>query len=178
MGAGRSSGDCFPASDDSQEGWPKTGHYILSEEKSEGAQLLVAGIDPIYAARREMAHYAGDPCGHVVLGPNQRVRLIAEMVGDPSKEIPWQTWIVTNIEFQSIEQFNTDLLTFVQEQQQMYRATAEALESRGLLEKWGVEQSLPLLYLSLSDGRGIGIEPISTDTIHLPDRVEWSPWRY
>jgi hypothetical protein len=46
MGVG-GSGDCGFTSDDSQEGWPKTGHYILSKEKSEGAMLVVAGIDPI-----------------------------------------------------------------------------------------------------------------------------------
>jgi len=176
MGVG-SAGDCFLAPDEGQRGWPKTGQYILSEERSEGAMLVVAGIDPIYATRRETSHYAGDPCSRVTLGPNERVHLIAELLGDPAEEIPWQTWLVANIEFQSIEKFNTDLLAFVQEQQQMYRATAEALESRELLEKWEVQQSLPLLYLSLSDERGKGAEPISRDAIHLPDRVAWSPWR-
>jgi len=172
------SDDCGITSDDSQEGWPKTGQYILSKEKSEGAMLVVVGIDPIYAVRRETSHYAGDPCSHVALGPNERVRLIAEMLGNPSKEIPWQTRVVENIEFQSMEQFKIDLLAFVEEQQQMHRATAEALESRGLLEKWEAQQSLPLLRLSLSDERGKGAEPISKDSIHLPDRVEWAPSPY
>jgi hypothetical protein len=177
MGMG-SSGDCFLTPDDSQEGWPNTGRYVLSEEKSQGAQLLVAGIDPIYATRLETSHFAGDPCSRVALGPTQRVRLIAEMLGNPPEGIPWQTRVVANIQFQSVEQFNTDLLAFVQEQQQMYRATAEALESGQLLEKWEVQQSLPPLYLNLIDERGAGAEPISRDAIHLPDRVEWSPSRY
>jgi hypothetical protein len=125
--------------------------------------------------RRETSHYGGDPCSFVALGPNERVRLIAEMLGNPPKEIPWQTRVVANIEFQSMEQFKIDLLAFVEEQQQMYRATAEELESRGLLEKWEAQQSLPLLRLSLSDIREKGAEPISKDSIHLPDRVEWAP---
>jgi hypothetical protein len=177
MGVGGSA-DCGSTPNDSQEGWPKTGQYILSKEKSDGAMLLVAGIDPVYAVRRETSHYAGDPCSFVALGPNERVRLIAEMLGNPPKEIPWQTRVVANIEFQSMEQFKIDLLAFVEEQQQMYRATAEELESRGLLEKWESQQSFPLLRLSLSDERGEGVEPISKDSIHLPGRVEWSPSAY
>lgn len=172
------SGSCAFTSYDSQEGWPKTGQYILSQQKSEGAMLLVPGIDPIYAKRHETTHYGGNPCSFVALGPNQRVRLIAQMLGDPPEAIPWRTAVVTNIEFQSVEQFHIDLLAFVEEQQQMYRSTAQALESRGLLEKWQVQQSLPLLRLSLSDMRGQGAEAISKDDIHLPDRVEWSSQPY
>ncbi len=172
------SGSCAFTSDDSQEGWPKTGQYILSQQMGDGAMLLAAGIDPIYATRHEKTHYGGDPCSFVALGPNQRVRLIAQMLGDPPEAIPWRTAVVTNIEFQSVEQFHIDLLAFVEEQQQMYRLTAQALESRGLLEKWQVQQSLPLLQLSLSDMREQRAEPISKDDIHLPDRVKWSlqPW--
>ena len=177
MGMGESS-DCGPTSDDSQEGWPKTGQYILSREMSEGAMLIVAGSDPIYSVRRETSHYAGDTCSDLALGPNQRVRLIADMMGNPPQGIPWQTRVVANIEFLSIEQFNVDLLAFVEEQQQMYRETAEALESRGLLDKSEVQQSLPVMHLSLSDERGKGAEQISKDAIHLPDRVEWSPRPY
>ncbi len=172
------SGSCGITSDDSQEGWPKIGQYILSQQKSEGAMLLVAGIDPIYATRHEKTHYGGDPCSFLALGPNQRVRLIAQMLGDPPEVIPWKTAVVTNIEFQSVEQFHIDLLAFVEEQQQMYRSTAQALESRGLLEKWQVQQSLPVLRLSLSDMREQSAEPISKDDIHLPARVEWSSQPY
>lgn len=177
MGMG-SSGDCAFTSNDSQDGWPQIGQYLLSKEKSEGAVLLVAGTDPIYAVRREKSHYTGDPCSFVTLGPNQRLRLVAEMLGDPPERIPWQTDLVVNIEFQSIEQFNVDLLAFVEEQQQMYRATAGALEFRGVLETWETQQSLPRLHLSLDDERGKGAEPISKDAIHLPDRVEWSSSLY
>ncbi len=174
MGMGES-GDCGPTSDDSREAWPGTGQYILSEEKSEGAMLVVAGIDPIYATRRQASHFAGDPCGLVALGAKQRVRLIAEMLGKPPEEIPWETRVFKNIEFQSVQELNVELLAFLEEQQQMYRETAEALESRGLLEGSEVEQSLPVMHLSLSDERGEDVEPISKDAIHLPDRVEWSP---
>jgi hypothetical protein len=174
MGMGSSS-DCGPRSDDSREGWPKTGQYILSKEKSEGAMLVVAGIDPIFATRRETSHFAGDPCSFVTLDPTQRVRLLAEMLGNPREGIPWATREFTNIEFHSVQEFNVELLAFVEEQQQMYRETAEVLESRGLLEKSEVQQSLPVMQLSLSDERGKGAEPISKDAIHLPDRVEWSP---
>jgi hypothetical protein len=169
------SGDCAFTSDDSEEGWPKTGQYTLSKENGQGGALVVAGIDPIYAVRREASHYAGDICGSVALGPNERARLIGEMLGNRSREIPWSTTVVANIEFQSIEQFKSDLLALVEEQQRMYRATAEELESRGLLEKGEVQRSVPLLTLSLVDERGKSTERIAEDSIDLPDRVEWAP---
>lgn len=129
----------------------------------------------IYATRRETSHFAGDPCSFVALDPKQRVRLIAEMLGNPPEEIPWATRVFTNIEFQSVQEFNVALLAFVEEQQQMYRETAEALESRGLLEKSEAQQSIPMMHLSLNDERGKGADPISEDAIHLPDRVESPP---
>jgi hypothetical protein len=131
------SGSCAFTSYDSQEGWPKTGQYILSQQESEGARVLVDGIDPIYATRHETTHYGGDPCRFVALGPNQRVRLIARMRGDLPEAIPWRTAVVTNIEFRSVEQFDIDLLAFVEKQQRMYRSAAQALESLGAPGKSG-----------------------------------------
>jgi hypothetical protein len=173
MGKG-TAGDCFGESDTEKEGWPKSGKYFLSREKSEGAMLLVGGIDPVYATRHESYHFSRDPCGFVALRPEQRVRLIEEMLGNSEEEVRWQTQVTKNIEFQSMDQFSIDLLAFVVEQQQMYRATAEALEARGLMDKAEVQRSLPLLRLELDDMRGKSSEPISKEAIHLPDRVEWA----
>jgi hypothetical protein len=175
QGAGGSGsvGDCFNESDQEKEDWPKIGQYILSKEKSEGAMLLVGGIDPLYAKRIEKYHFAGDPCSRVVLGPNESVRLIEEMLGSSEEGLPWKTQVTENIEFQSKEQFTVALLGFVEKQQAMYRATAEALEAKGLLEKFEVQQSLPMLLLDLSDARGAGAEPLTKEAIPLPDRVKW-----
>jgi hypothetical protein len=96
------------------------------------------------------------------------------MLGNSEEEVRWQTQVTKNIEFQSMDQFSIDLLAFVVEQQQMYRATAEALEARGLMDKAEVQRSLPLLRLELDDMRGKSSEPISKEAIHLPDRVEWA----
>jgi hypothetical protein len=173
MGTG-SAGDCFNETDQEKEGWPKSGQYILSKEKTDGAVLLVGGIDPVYATRQERYHFNGDPCGVVVLRPEQRVRLIEEMLGNSEKDLLWQTQLTENIEFQSKEQFTVALLGFVEKQQEMYRVTAEALESKGLMEKFEVQQSLPTLVLELDDVRGTGADPITKEAIHLPDRVEWA----
>jgi len=173
-GSGGSAGDCFIESDREKEGWPKSGQYILSREKSEGVMLLEAGIDPVYATRVERYHFDGDPCSRVVLRPEQRLRLIEEMLGVSDEKLSWQTQVTNSIEFRSAEQFTFDLLAFVEKQQEMYRATAEALEAKGLIEKSVVQQSLPMLLLDLADVRGAGAEPIEKGTIHLPDRVEWA----
>jgi hypothetical protein len=167
-------GCCGFVADTPREGWPTFGQYALSTQWTEGAVLLVEGIDPIYAIRFESTHYLGERCGNVRLGPYQRLQLIAELLNVPPDGIPWKTYVETTIEFESLEQFNFALLGFVEEQQRMYRATAEALEARGVLTRSEVSQSQPQLELNLSDERGEKAEPISTNAINLPDRVEWS----
>ena len=156
------------------ENWPKIGQYKLSKEKSNGASLVVGGIDPIYATREESNDYLGNEARGVALGPEQRRRLIAQMLGVTPEEIPWKTFVQTTIEYQSPEQFHVALLGFVEEQQQMYRATAEALERRELLQTSEVLRSLPTLQLTLMDMRGEErTEPLPKDA-KLPDRVMWS----
>jgi hypothetical protein len=97
------------------------------------------------------------------------------MLNVSPEEIPWETNPQTTIEFGSREQFNGALLAFVQEQQHMYRATAEALEARKLLAPSEVLHSLPLLKLNLSDERAEVAAPLPKDA-NLPDRVEWWPY--
>jgi hypothetical protein len=161
---------------ESREDWPVVGQYALSKQKSEGAMLLVAGLDPIYATRKQSAQYLGDACAMsmgVSLGPVERFRLIAEMLDTPPEEIPWQIRPSTAIEFQSIQQFDNDLRAFIQEQQDMYRATVDALRDRDLLTPSEAEQCLPELTLQLIDERDAGATPIPKRS-DLPPHVEWS----
>jgi len=70
----------------------------------------------------------------------------------------------------------------LEEQQEMYRATAKELEARGLLDPSEVPQSLLQMDLDLTDARWVDsdgelpkdAEPIPKDAIKLPPRVEWS----
>jgi hypothetical protein len=174
IGSGHCDGACGPSSDLSREGWPLIGQYALSKQKTDGAFLLVAGVDPIYATRRESAHYLGEGCGMgVYLGSGERLRLIAEMLGLTPEEIPWQTEVSKSVEFQSVEQFNHAVLDFVEEQQQKYRATVTAMAAHGLLTSSEAEQSLPKLELELTDMRGEVATPMP-DPPDLPSRVELS----
>jgi hypothetical protein len=166
-------GSCFSSAEIPREDWPVTARYALSKQKSAGAILLVAGIDPIYATRQQSAHSSAEPCGNIYLGPSERFRLIAEMLDVSPEEIRWETMVQTNIEFQSLEQFNNAVLTFVEGQQQKYRATADALVDRELLTRSEALQSLPELKLQLIDMRGDGATPIPS-LPNLPSRVRWS----
>jgi hypothetical protein len=171
-------GSCASFSEPDRYDWPLTGRYELSGVRSEGASVIVTGIDSIYVTRVESTRYLGNGCGMsggLYLGPEQRRRLIAEMLNVSPEEIPWETNPQTTIEFGSREQFNGALLAFVQEQQHMYRATAEALEARKLLAPSEVLHSLPLLKLNLSDERAEVAAPLPKDA-NLPDRVEWWPY--
>src|SRR5271163_1252980 len=144
--------------------WPMIGQYSLYEGKDYGDLQLVGGIDPVYARPFESSHYRGS-FSAVSLGPNQRVRLIAEMLEISAEDIPWKTMVDRTIEFESPGQFEGALTDFVNEQQEMHRATVAALEARKLLTVSEAERSLPQLEVILNDGRGEDAEP-------LPDRLE------
>ena len=177
-----SAGDCFGSSKPQHDGWPESGQYRLSGEMSDGASLLVAGAQPIYVSRVESSRYLGDTCdrlGGLYLGAEQRRHFIAEMLCVASEAIPWKTDPRRDIEFESFQQFHGELLAFIDEQEQMYRATAKALVARGLLDPSEVSQSLPQMEVDLSDARWDGerpkdAEPISKDAIKLPARVVWA----
>ncbi len=169
-----SAGCCGLSSEPPREGWPETGQYSLSTQKSDAASLVVAGIDPIYATRTLSTAYVGDRCGtDIYLGPNQRLRLIAGMLGVAPETIPWQTAPQTTIEYQSLDHFEAALIAFVTEQQRQYRATAGALADRNLLSLADAQQSFPELELTLMDMREENTEPIPRLS-NLPARVEWS----
>ena len=171
---GGTAGCCWEAGESPRENWPMTGQYRLSKQKSDRASLVVAGIDPIYATRSESARYVPESCGvGMYLGPEGRLRLIAEMLGVSREEIPWQTIVSATIEFQSPEQFQRDLLAFVEEERAKHRATAAGPADRNLLSLAEAEQSLPELKLKVSDQRGKGALPIPEPS-NLPARVEWS----
>lgn len=172
-----SGGSYFNPTEPTRDDWPMIGQYKLSKETSEGAAVLVAGVEPIYVSRVESNRYLGNDHGMsqgMYLGCEQRRGLLAEMLGIPPEQIPWKTWLQLNIECESPEQCGSELLAFVEEQQQMYRATAEALRERKLLAP--SEAELPLLVIGLSDARGEDAEPISKDATNLPARVEWSKY--
>ncbi len=141
---------CAVSSERRRKGWPSIGQYALSKNNSDGALLLVEGIDPIYATRKESPHYLGDACGMgVYLGQEERRRLVAEMLSIAPETIPWKTELSINIEFESLEQFNHAVLTLVDEEQAKYRATVAALADRGLLTSAEAQESLPQLELRL-----------------------------
>jgi len=174
-GIGRG-GSCLGFAETPHDGWPPIGQYALSKQKDDGASLVVGGVDPIYATRKEFAHFHGDGCEMswgVYLGPEERRRLISEMLGINPEALKWQTEPHTTIAFQTLPQFDAELLLFVEEQQENYRATTDTLVSRALMTPAEAEDSLPQLELHLMDMRGEGAEPIPK-TSNLPPRVEWS----
>ncbi len=151
--------------------WPPIGQYSLSMEKGDRSRLLVSGIDPIYAKRNESDTYR-DPCGEPSLGPDQRQRLIAEMLDVSPDTIPWKTHPSTAIVFQSDAQFSLDLLRFIGEEKQKYRQTALALVAHGVMTNGEVEQYSPKLELYTHDMRGSGSSPLPK-IAPLPANVEW-----
>lgn len=166
---------CGIVSDTPRDGWPAIGQEVLSKEKNDGDDAIVAGTAPIYARRIEMTHYSGDNCHKafgIYLGPDQRLRLIAEMLGvDPAK-IPWSTAPQANIVFQSPEQYESKVLVWVRGEQEKYRATVDALAERGLITASEADdpKTMPRLYLQMNDMRKQAA-PLP-ELSGLPPRVE------
>jgi hypothetical protein len=171
-----SAGSYGVAVDPPRDGWPVIGVYRLSMENSDGAFIVVAGTKPIYLTREEVHHYDGNEgrmSPGLYLSADEQRGFIADMLGVTPNEIPWQTDPKTTIEYLSQVQFQNALLAFVDEQQKMYRATAQALQARKLLTASEAAQSLPLVELSFLDARGEDAEPLPKD-MDLPARVQWS----
>lgn len=180
FGSGGGGHDCAVFDPPAQrQQWPSFGVYQFSMEKSAGSFLAVPGIDPIYGSRSDSTHYAGDSCAHAVrLDPEQRRRLLAQILSASPASIGWGTALQPSIEFRSEAQFSSDLQAFIAVQQEKYRATAAALVAKGLMNSAEQEESLPRLELQISDMRGSGFSPIA-EPPGLPANVTWmsSPWR-
>jgi hypothetical protein len=174
FGSGRCGGAYFLPAPEVHEKWPQIGQYKLSKESRSDSTLIVGGIDPIYATREESNNYLGNEARGVALAPEQRRRLIAQMLGVSPEEIPWKTFVETTIQYQSLEQFHIALSDFVDQQQQMYRATVEQLKERDLIQSSDVLRSLPMLQLTLMDMRGEERTEALPKDAKLPDRVVWS----
>lgn len=160
-----------------RQGWPSFGIYGFSKEQIAGSFLVAPGTDPIYAKRSETTHYSGDSCAKMVdLGPEQRRRLLAQMLNISPDAIHWQTLLDESIEFKSDQQFASDLQTFIAAQQEKYRATAAALVAKGLMTSAEQEDSSPWLDIELNDMRGDGYAAISPPS-PLPTHVSIdNPW--
>lgn len=178
FGTGGGGHDCFqlaPAA--ARQGWPSLGTYEFSKTQRVGSFLVAPGVDPIYAIRSETTHYAGDSCLHMVsLGPEERRRLLAQILNISPEAIHWQTQLDESIEFKSDEQLASDLQSFITIQQEKYRATAAALVAKGLITSAEQEVSLPHLDIRLNDVRGNDYAAI-TPPSPLPAHVSINnPW--
>jgi hypothetical protein len=173
-GGGRCAGAFGVPSPRPHKGWPAIGQYALSKKKSDGAWMLVTGIDPIYAIRTESSSFLEDCCGRsVYMGSEERLRLIAQMLGVDPETIPWHAEFAQNIEFQSLGQFDRAVLVLVASEQNKQRATVAALAQRGLLTSAEAQDSLPELHLTLNDMRGPDKVEIG-DIPNLPSHAGWS----
>ena len=175
FGGGRC-GACLNSSEIPRRDWPAIGQYTLYKQTAAvGVFQLVGGVNPVYATRREAAHYLGDSCGMgVYLGSAERLRLIAEMLNIAPEAVGWETELTKCIEFQSLEQFHRSVFAFVDEQQQKYRQTVATMADHGLLTSAESAESFPNLQLYLDDMREEGGAPIA-DPGNLPGHVEWMP---
>jgi hypothetical protein len=138
--------------------WPRIGQYQLVTEHAEGDVELVDGSHPVFARRFEQPYYVRP--SSPLLGSQERLEFIAEMLGISAEEIPWKTAMTTTIEFESNAQTERALRDFVEQQREMQRQTVVALAAVNLLTPGEVQTALPRLMLKVNDFRGDGAEPL------------------
>jgi hypothetical protein len=168
------SAGCFGPQEPRKE-WPNFGVYVLSAGKVEESFVIIPGTHPVYAGRSETTHYCGGQCQDyqfLVLGPEERRSLLAQMLNVEADDICWDTESKATLEFRSEPQFYRDLEQFVAAQQRKYRVTAAALAAKNLLSVAELEESLPQLDLHFEDQRGTDYAPIAAPP-RLPPHVTW-----
>lgn len=156
--------------------WPEFGVYVFSEGKMLDSFTIVSDAHPVYVHRSKTTHYRNDRCENVpffiVLGPEGRRQLLANMLGISSDEIDWETELHDEIQFLSGPQFYHDLFCWIEAQQDDYRVTSAALVARNLMTASEQEESLPEIDLHFVDQRGPGF-PLLTRPEILPNHVVW-----
>jgi hypothetical protein len=153
-----------------REDWPAFGTYAINKHPGADSSLLLSVIDPIYANRSESTHYQSFGCGDFTLTPEDRRRFIAHMLQIQPEAVAWKTSISHTITYHSPQQFDFDLRSFITEQQDQYRSTAQALAEHHLMTDSDAGQSLPVLALRLHDMRGEGGAALAEPS-PLPPRV-------
>ncbi len=157
--------------------WPSFGIYTLSQYRIADALIVPLGGHPVYAVRSETIHYRNDACEMtgvpLVLGPEQKLGFLAQMLGIEPDRFGWKIEIQQNIEFNSDQQFFDAVHSFVALQQQQYKRTAAALFAKNLMTTSEQEKSLPQLDMYIEDQRGSDYTPIEKPSF-LPSNVMWS----
>lgn len=170
-------GSGFGCVDSPRNQWPSFGIYTLSQDKIADAFIIPLGGHSIYAARSETTHYRNDACDitgvPLVLGPEQKLGFLAQMLGIEPDRFGWKIEIQQNIQFDSDQQFLAAVQSIVSLQQQQYKRTAAALFAKNLMTTSEQEKSLPQLDLYIEDQRGLDYSPIAEPTF-LPPNVTWS----
>ena len=170
-------GDSFCGPPVARAHWPQFGVYLISENKVEGGFEIVSQAHPVYVYRKEGTYYTGDRCENgglfAVLGPEERRRLIAQMLDVPADDLEWEATARQTIEFKSEPQFYGGVLGLIAAQQEQFRETAMALAAKDLITVAEKEESMPQIELRFLDQRGPGFAPIAQPPL-LPLHVTWS----
>lgn len=153
--------------------WPYFGIYSLLRQYSPGEFPVLAKPDPLYASRMVRTNrYPGAGSGTSLI-PEDRRRFLSYMLGVDPESISWKTELNENMTFSSEPQFESDLRFFIDSLEDQYRATAYALEEKGLIAAEEEPNARPLLDIHWFDQRGEGYAALASPSA-LPPHVTWT----
>jgi hypothetical protein len=117
-------------------------------------EVLVSGpVERMVATRRLDTRYSEQD--GVWLMDEDRLRLVAQMLGVSPEAIPWKLRASGTIVYESGEQYRDALLRWIESQQAMYRETSAALTERGAMTASEAGVAMPQMVLEVSDQRGM-----------------------
>ena len=177
LDVGAGSGCCGSGVRDERP-WPAMGAYLFEEPRAlqdppAGAELWLAGRDPIYLLRQlTTAGWAGG-CGSGLrpLDDAMRSHLAGRLLGDPASSPFPETTVHLDIAFTGREAYRKIVAESVDAQQANFRLVGERLAARGLLtERERQDLDLPIELL-LYDTRSKPAEDLPAIAFREP--VRW-----
>lgn len=136
-------------------GWPPAGSHDLSQCGNAGAGLPAGGTDPAYYVRIVNAFYPFTPA-NCTCGPNPdlaRQHYLNTVLFLPAENPLIRAQVSHSIQWQAPQAYQSELLGYVREQQDIFAAAAQKLAAAGLLAGEEVQSARPKLGIETWDQR-------------------------
>ena len=136
-------------------GWPPAGSYTLAQCGTVGAVLLAGGTDPAYYVRSVNAFYPSTTAT-CMCHPDPdvaRQHYLNTLLSIPAENPLIRAEVSHSIQWQAPEAYQSELMGFVREQQNIFAAAARKLAAAGLLAGEEIQSARPKLAIEIWDQR-------------------------
>lgn len=153
-------------------GWPQVGSYAIlncgNQNVAPGDVVLADGADPAYYRRIVDGTYGSvlySSCTCLVSRDAMREHYVSTLLHAPPDNPPLKAFIFRSITWQDEQAHASDLLGFIQQQQQKIALVLEDLQRRELLTADQAKAARPMLAVEIYDARSSKNPPLPEVTI-------------